>query len=161
MHNSFSLQENLSNSQGIRTLSRDLHCYLQLFAAPEIVLATNIGYIKVWGQPQFYQYADLGNPSNLRGFRNNRFRGESAFFQNIDLRMHLFEWNNNISPMHIGILGGYHYGWVWLTGEGLDVWHNSMTVGVFMEILGSAILQPYHSINDEQNQFSLKLGFNF
>jgi len=63
--------------------------------------------------------------------------------------------------MDIGVLGGYDYGRVTLDGNNNDLWHNSQTVGVWFELLGSMVLQPYYSFNDEQNTFSLQLGFNF
>ncbi len=135
--------------------------YMALINRPQLVLANSLGYKKVLGDPQFHQYADLGTTTHLRGFRNNRFRGESAFYHNIDLRMALIKWNNTILPMEIGILGGYDYGRVWREGESSDKWHNSQTVGLWFELLGIAILQPHYSFTDEGNAFSLRLGFNF
>ena len=125
------------------------------------MLANNVGYQKSSGDLQFHQYADLGNLTNLRGFRNNRFRGEQAFFHNVDLRMHLFKWRNNILPMDVGIVGGYDSGRVWLDSENSDQWHNSTTIGLWMDVLGAAILQPYYSFNDDGDSFSLRLGFSF
>lgn len=145
----------------VSQFSTDLQFYIQLSTNPKLVLANNVGYQKSSGDLQFHQYADLGNLTNLRGFRNNRFRGEQAFFHNVDLRMHLFKWRNNILPMDVGIVGGYDSGRVWLDSENSDQWHNSTTIGLWMDVLGAAILQPYYSFNDDGDSFSLRLGFSF
>ncbi len=151
----------LSKDEEVVNFDANMQFYLTLVYTPKIVLANNIGYQKIFGEPQFYQYPDLGNTTNLRGFRNNRFRGKSAFYQNIDLRMHLFKWNNNWLPMDVGIIGGYDYGRVWLSEENSEQWHNSQTIGVWMNILGMAVLQPHYSFTGEGNAFSLRIGFNF
>ena len=39
---------------------------------------------------EFYQGATLGGDYDLRGFRNQRFLGDAAYFQSSDLR-----WRNN------------------------------------------------------------------
>lgn len=158
---SYSYLNELSREEIVSDFKTDFNFYLQLFSSPEIILANSIGYHKTWGDRQFYQFADLGNSTHLRGYRKNRFRGEAAFFHNIDLRFHLFEWDNNVLPMHVGILGGYDYGKVYLSGQESDQWHKSQTIGVFMEILGAAVIQPYLSFNEEESRFSLKMGFNF
>jgi len=151
----------LSHDDNVLDFRTDLSLYVRLLAKPKLVLANGIGYHKVFGDPQFYQTADLGNTTNLRGFRENRFRGDSAFFHNIDLRLFLFKWDNTFIPMDIGVLGGFDYGRVWIDNEISDTWHNSKTVGIWMELLGLAVLQPHYSFNNEQNTFTLKLGFNF
>ncbi|MEM6321803.1 MAG: hypothetical protein AAF960_29350, partial [Bacteroidota bacterium] len=151
----------LDIDEDVLSLDANAQLYFTLSYAPKLVLANNIGYQKVYGDPQFYQFPDLGQTTNLRGFRNNRFRGESAFYHNIDLRLFLFKIDNNFLPMDVGIVGGYDYGRVWLEGENSDTWHKSQTIGLWMNILGMAIVQPHLSFSDEGNLFSLRLGFNF
>ena len=83
------------------------------------------------------------------------------FFFNNDIRMHLFKWNNVVLPMDVGIVGGYDLGRVWLDGETSDQWHSSQTVGLWMNVLGMAIIHPYYSFTDDGNFFSLRIGFSF
>ncbi|MEM8906741.1 MAG: hypothetical protein AAGD05_02745, partial [Bacteroidota bacterium] len=152
---------NLDRSESVTNVDVNMQFYLTVLYTPQLVLANNLGYQKVFGDPQFYQYADLGNNTNLRGFRNNRFRGESAFYQNVDLRLHLFKWNNNFLPMDVGVLGGFDYGRVWLDDEISDKWHDSQTVGIWMNVLGIVVLQPYYSFTDDGNTFTFRMGFSF
>ena len=135
--------------------------YVTLSNYPNIVLANSTGYEFVEGDAQFYQYPSLGNKTNLRGFRNNRFRGESVFYNNSDLRLKVVDWNNTYLPMDIGLLGGYDVGRVWMDGEDSNKWHNSQTVGLYMDILEMIVLQPYYSFTDEDDYISFRMSFNF
>lgn len=152
-----------SKSENIGLLDLSTTFYLQLFTIPKLVLGNRIGYNKAWGDLQFFQYPALGNQTNLRGFRNERFRGNSVFYHNLDARLHIIDWNNNWLPMEIGITGGYDYGRVWLDDEASDAWHSSQSVGMYMNILGIILVHPYYSFveNDEGDVFSLRLGFSF
>lgn len=158
-----SLTHMIESSKDERVTELDLSTqfYLRLANIPKVVFATQVGFAKSYGDLQFYQYADLGNSQGLRGFRNERFRGEQAFYHNLDLRIKLLKWDNSIVPMDIGILGGYDYGRVKYVDDNNDEWHTSQTLGLWFEVLGAMVIQPYYSLNDEQNTFSLKLGFNF
>ena len=151
----------LSLDEEITTVDINGQFYLRLLSKPHLVLANQVGYEHVSGDLQFYHYADLGNNRGLRGFRNERFRGNSAFYHNIDLRMKLFYWRNNVLPMDVGLLGGYDYGRVTLDNVTSDQTHRSQTIGLWFDILGSFVLQTYYSFNDDQNMFSLRAGFNF
>lgn len=135
--------------------------YFKIFNNPKLVFANQFGYHKTFGDRQFYHYQAIGNQRGLRGFRNERFRGHAAYYHNMDLRLKLFSWNNTILPMDVGMIGGYDYGRVRLAGIEGGKWHSSQTIGLWFEILGAVVVQPYYSFNDEQNTFSVSTGFNF
>ncbi len=160
---SFNHLEEFTKDENVTELDLGASGYVRIVARPKIVFAQGIGYKKRWGDLQFHQYADLGNTTNLRGFRNNRFRGESVFYHNMDLRVHLLDWDNNWMPMEVGLLGGYDYGRAWLAGEDSQKWHQSTTIGIWMNVLDLAIIQPHYTFvgEDEGNVFSLLMGFNF
>jgi len=149
-----------TKDENVTQLSLDAQVYFRLMNKPKTVLAAQIGYDKAYGDLQFYQNPDLGNNRGLRGFRNERFRGNSSFFYNLDIRMKLIKWDNAFIPMDVGILGGYDYGRVSRINDS-ETGHNSRTVGIWFELLGAMVVQPYYSLNDEQNTFSLQVGFNF
>ncbi len=151
----------IAKDEVVRSLDFTTSAYFKLLNKPKLVLASQAGYHKTYGDRQFYHYPGIGNLRGLRGFRNERFRGESALYHNIDLRLAMFSWNNQYLPMDIGLLGGFDYGRVNVPNEVFDQWHNSRTVGLWFEILGAIVVQPYYSFNEEQNTFSLLTGFNF
>ncbi len=156
-------QKELDSSDKIWEFRTDMTTYLMISRKPEMVLANRIGFARTDGDAQFYQLQNLGNLTNLRGFRNNRFLGNSAIYDNIDLRIRLTQWNNNVLPMDIGILGGFDIGRVWLDGEDSNSWHRSYTAGIWMDILGVFIVHPYFSITEdgERNTFNLRTSFSF
>ncbi len=151
----------LSSERSFFSFEGSVQTYLRIFNNPELVLANNVGFDLIEGEAEFYQLPNLGNNQNLRGYRNNRFRGNSAFFENVDLRLKLFESDNNLIPFDFGVLGGYDVGRVWYDGEDSDLWHQSYTAGVWFDLLGAAVLQPYYSWTDDENLISVRLGFNF
>jgi hypothetical protein len=152
----FSLEETVS------TFGTNMTFYMSLLNAPKVVLASKVGYEKVFGDIQFHQFVDLGNDTNLRGYRNNRFRGQSGFYQNLDLRMKLFTWKNSVLPMGVGVMGGYDYGRVWVDNEDSSEWHTSMTAGLWFNFLGAIVLNPYYTWpENETDSFTLQVGFSF
>ncbi len=150
-----------SKDEAVSELDISTTFYIQLLARPKLVLANSTGFMRSYGDRQFYHYPGLGNNRGLRGFRNERFRGVSAFYNNLDLRFSLFKWKNNFVPMEIGLVGGYDVGKVSLAEDRDDPWQSSHTIGVWFDLIGVVVLQPYYSFNDDQNTFSLRMGFNF
>lgn len=150
-----------SKDEDVTEFNLESQMYVQILVRPKLVVANMVGFMASRGDRQFYHYPSLGNNKGLRGYRNERFRGTSAFYNNLDLRLKLFKWDNNIIPMDIGILGGFDIGKVYFDDELGNPWLSSRTVGIWMDMLGVMILQPYYSFNNEQNTFSLQLGFSF
>lgn len=162
-HAEFNYLKELDRNESITEFDISATTYIRLFANPKLVLANAVGYSKRWGDLLFHQYADLGNTSHLRGYRNNRFRGQSAIFHNLDIRFQVLDWDNTWLPMEIGLVGGHDLGRVWLADEVSTKWHRSTTIGVWFNVLDLAVVQPYYSFvaDDEGDVFSLLLGFNF
>lgn len=154
-------RHDLSSSNQNSEWMNQLRIYLPLLSHPQLVLSNQVGYSKSFGDLQFYQYQDLGHTSYLRGFRNERFRGTSRFYHNIDLRLRLFKWSNRIIPMKVGVIGGFDYGRVWTDNESSNTIHNSQSVGLWFDLFGLSVLQTLYSFTDEGDQFSLNLGFSF
>ena len=161
LNTSYSYLNEIHKNENVTEFAIELGGYIRLANRPTLVLANSLGYKKVSGDLQFHQYADIGNTTSLRGYRNNRFRGESVFYHNLDLRLELFKWSNTILPVDIGILGGYDYGRVWFNHQGSSTWHHSQTVGLWVNVLDVVVLQPYYSFTKEDNTISFRLGFNF
>ena len=157
----FQTLHEVAKDEHVQSIDITTSGYFKLLNKPQLVLAHQLGFHRSYGDRQFYHYPAIGNLQGLRGYRNERFRGQSAFYHNIDLRLSLFSWNNNILPIDIGVLGGYDYGRVKVSTEITDRWHTSRTVGLWFEVLGAIVIQPYYTFNEEQNSFSLLTGFNF
>ncbi len=158
---SVAYRNDVTNGNDLWSFGTSVQTYLTVMNRPQVVIANSLGYQAIAGDGQFYQYPSLGNKSNLRGYRNNRFRGEKALYENLDVRLQLIDWDNRYLPMDVGLIGGFDMGRVWLDGEHSNAWHHSHTLGLWMDVLGQFILQPYYSYSKEGHYFSFNMAFNF
>ncbi len=124
------------NSRNFPYLEASLAVYQQLDREGVLVLASRVGGKQIFnGKFEFFQSATLGGigpGSNIRGFRRDRFAGQSSFYHNTDLRLQLLASPNRAVPFVFGIFGGFDYGRVWLEGDGSNLWHTSAGGGVFI-----------------------------
>jgi len=84
---------------------------------------------------EFYQGSTLGGDTDLRGFRNERFLGNSYFSQSSDLRLSLGKIRKTVAPLTYGILGGFDYGRIWLDGEDSKKWHHDYGGGLWLNAI--------------------------
>jgi hemolysin activation/secretion protein len=102
----------------------------------KLVLATYLkGKAILNNNYEFYQGASLGGDTDLRGFRNERFLGNSYFSQSSDLRLSIGRIRKTIAPFTYGILGGFDYGRVWLDGENSRKWHQDYGGGLWLNAI--------------------------
>lgn len=95
-------------------------------------LGIRTGYERTYGQTPFFYQSYLGQQSNLRGFRNNRYGGESAAFVNTDLRFHFGTILTKVLPLRYGVYGLFDAGRVWVAGEDSDAIHFSYGGGIYL-----------------------------
>ena len=146
----------------------------KLVANGQLVLATKLKAHIIMGDDfEFYQAASIGASDGLRGYRNQRFTGESSFYQNIDIRLNLRKVRTRLLPMNIGFFGGFDYGRVWVDNElvnGLfpppnnvnsDSWNTSFGGGFFANAADILTLQLSFFTSDDGGRFAFGLGFGF
>ena len=109
----------------------------------------------------FYQAAVIGGRYGLRGYPNQRFSGQTAYYQNTDLRMAILDFNAGILPATLGVYAGFDYGRVWLPEEHSEIWHTSYGGGVFMHSLQLLTLRASIFASEEGSRFVFGLGFDF
>lgn len=127
-----------------------------------VVLATRIGGEVIIGKNyEFYHGATIGGNHNLRGYRNERFNGNSTFYQSTDLRIAFTRFRTNFVPVMMGVTAGFDYGRVWAQEEPSSRWHNnyggSFWINGFDALTGNIGL--YHG--REGNRLVFTLGFHF
>jgi hypothetical protein len=127
-----------------------------------LVLATKWkGHFNIGNGYEFFQGASIGGVDGLRGFRNQRFNGKTAYYQNTDLRFSLRKVKTSIIPASLGMFAGYDYGRVWLPNDSFNRWHTSYGGGFFVN--GSDILSANLAIfnSEEGPRFTFGVGFAF
>lgn len=78
----------------------------------------------------FYHAPSLGGNSGLRGYRNERFTGKTAFYHSTDIKLRLKQYITAVAPVTIGIFGGFDYGRVWIKNDTSNTWHNAVGGGL-------------------------------
>jgi len=133
-------------------LSRDRKLVLKTLAQATV----NIG-----DSYQFYQSAQIGQNNGLRGYRTQRFSGESAFASSIDIRYSFNEFKTGVVPLQMGIFTGVDAGRVWQDGEDSNKWHNNLGGGFWVNS-SEAIGATFNLFTGEDGpRFSFQLGFSF
>jgi len=150
-----------SKDENLTQLHLESTFWIQLMVRPQLVLANKFAFTKALNAEQFYQYPSVGNNNGLRGYRKERFRGNSIFYNNLDIRLKLLKWKNSYLPMDIGILGGFDFSRINYDELLGSPWKSSRTVGLWFDLLGVFVIQPSYSFNKEQNTFNLNTGFAF
>lgn len=84
---------------------------------------------------EFYQAASLGARNGLRGFRFDRFTGESSLAGSADLRYSFNRFATGLIPIQLGIFGGSDLGRVWNDFEDSERWHNNFGGGFWVNMV--------------------------
>ncbi len=110
---------------------------------------------------EFYQAATLGGDADIRGFRENRFSGRTAYFQGTDLRYAIGQIKNPFAPVNYGAFVGFDYGRVWLPNDVSDKWHQSTGFGMWLNSSNviSSTLSYFHSSDGGRIAFGMKFNF--
>ena len=127
-----------------------------------LVLATKLGGQLNFGDDfEFYQAARLGAKNGLRGYRFDRFIGNSSFYQSSDIRLNLKKVKTGLVPLTIGIYGGFDYGKVWADNLPTGDWNTSTGGGIFFDAaeLLTARISAFNS--DDGMRIAFGVGFGF
>ena len=142
-------------------LRSDLRFYLSFRKDPRVVFAFRFGGAANIGDFEFYHANFLGNKTNLRGFRNNRFAGDQSFYQNTEIRIKLLNIKSYVFNGQTGFLVFNDIGRVWVAGEDSKRWHDGYGAGVWLSPFDFAALTFTYSRSYEESMFSFKFRFLF
>ncbi|WP_407556620.1 phosphoesterase [Winogradskyella sp. 4-2091] len=155
-------RNNVETSKGFGYVISEFGLDYKLVPNGQLVLATKLrGHFNIGDNYEFYQGATIGANNGLRGYRNQRFNGKSAFVQSTDLRLNLTKVRTVITPMKLGLYGGFDYGKVWISNGNSDHWNTSIGGGVFAIAADLLTLNLSAFNSDEGVRFAFKLGFDF
>ncbi|MDW3197337.1 MAG: BamA/TamA family outer membrane protein [Cytophagales bacterium] len=163
------LDAKLEHLWGLNNVSEDLTRVTGSFSfftpikyPARLVIANRVGVDHIFGNDfEFFNASQLGGWTNLRGFRRNRFYGQSAFYHNLDLRLKLFSFTTYIFPGQFGILAFQDVGRVWIEGENSDTWHVGRGIGAYIAPLDVTAISFNWTFTDEEDLFSVRFGWFF
>ena len=128
------------------------------------VIATKIGGEAIIGDNyEFYHGATLGggNQNSLRGYRNDRFNGKYAFYQNLDLRSGITQFRTNFVPLRIGASLGFDYGRVWVDNDNSNQWHTNYGGSIFINGFKAFTGNIGYYVGDEGGRLNFTFNFDF
>jgi hypothetical protein len=126
-----------------------------------LVIANRLGGGTTVGEPTFFQRMQLGGVNSLRGFNSKRFTGNSMVYNNLDLRLKLFNFTSYLVPGTVGMLGFTDVGRVWEKGEHSERWHQGYGGGLYVMPGEVMLLQASVGASKETSMLYLSIGFNF
>ncbi len=130
--NNFSFFNSKNDSEFGGRISAEALFYYSAGIKIPTTLGIRTGYVRSYGETPFFYKSYLGQRDNLRGFRNNRFGGESAAFVNSDLRFHFGTILTRVLPLRYGVYGLFDAGRVWVADEDSDSIHFAYGGGVYL-----------------------------
>ena len=128
----------------------------------KIMLATKFkANIIIGNYFKFYNAASIGGEDGLRGYNNNRFTGNTSYYQNTDVRFNVTKVKTKIIPFRLGVFGGFDYGRVWQRGEDSYDWKTSYGGGLWIDAakLLNLNLSAFGSKDGVYFRFGLGFGF--
>jgi hypothetical protein len=140
--------------------------YLKYFGTKKIfipiTMVLKLGGSKNYGeQIPFYKYTYLGQFSNLRGYKRNRFTGDASAYLNSELRFHLGKVNSSFIPFEVGLIGFYDVGKVWYEGSSEGGWHAGYGAGFYIAPLSRDYLFTVMFESSAEEKLLFRFGFGF
>ncbi|MBM1104581.1 hypothetical protein JQC67_00385 [Aurantibacter crassamenti] len=134
----------------------------KLISSGNLVVATNAEYKSIigGGDTFFYHAPSLGGNNGLRGFRDERFTGRSYLYHSTDLKLKLKRYITAVSPVTIGMYGGFDYGRVWEPTNDSNVWHTSQGLGFWVSSLKALTLNLGYFNSKEGNIVQFGFGLS-
>jgi hypothetical protein len=125
------------------------------------VIANRTGAGIFRGKGEFFQQMNLGGPFSLQGYHTSRFIGNAIVFNDLELRLKLFDMHSYLLPATVGLIAFNDAGRVWLPGEKSNTWHDSYGGGLFIIPYKSFILSAVLGTSPDGSLLYLSSGFRF
>ena len=128
----------------------------------KITVDATISYKHVFGSDTpFNQSANLGGNTGLRGYRNQRFTGQSLFYASTNLKWHIKDLKSDVLPLQFGILGGFDAGRVWQKNETSTQLHTDFGAGFWLQTAELIKAELLAFKGDEGLRFSINITIGF
>lgn len=152
-----------NNSHPITKITSDFKVYASLTDPAKVVAVLGVGAGHIFTDKyEYFQAFSLGSNNFLRGFRKNRFSGQTLLYQTTELRIKLFESASYLLPGAVGLIGFNEVGRVWVKNETSHFWHDDFGGGIYYSPYNFTIISATlaHSKEDDLFNFSISTKFN-
>jgi hypothetical protein len=160
--NGINFSVNGSYTQNINTRSQSFWKYgsnLQLYVplVNKFSLAISGGIETVDGNPEFYQYPEIGGGQDLRGFQKQRFYGKTAFYNSNELRF-ISNVKSYLYNGKAGLLAFIDDGRVWNPGEKSSILHTGYGAGILVAPFNFIFAEATYGFSNEDQLIQLRLN---
>ena len=153
-----SYTKELENNQDFWKYGSELKLFIPLFY--KFSISTSAGIETVLGDPEFYQYPNIGGGMNLRGFRRQRFYGKTAFYNSNELRF-ISNVRTYLYSGKAGVLAFLDQGRVWMPGENSNVMHVGYGGGLFVAPFNMVAADITYGLSKEDHIIQFRFFLNF
>jgi hypothetical protein len=150
-----------NNSNSVTQLNSDMSIYMSFSKQARLVLAARFGAGHNFGKFEFFQAQYLGGTENLRGYRKNRFAGQSIVYNNVEMRLKLADFRTYLFPGSIGLLAFHDVGRVWATSDTSTQWHTGYGAGIWLSPLKRIVITASYMKSKEEGLPLITLGWQF
>ena len=152
----FPLQD---KSYAVNKLEGDMTIYASLKDPSRIVTILKLGGGHIFNDKfDYFQGIGIGADNNLRGFRKNRFVGQSAAFGSLEFRVKLLEGKSYILPGQIGLIAFGDAAKVWFNGANSHKIHTAYGGGLYFVPFNMVIISAAVGLSKEEQLFNLSVG---
>ena len=112
------------------------------------------------GDPEFYQFPNIGQSYNLRGYRRERFSGRTTFNNSLEFRF-VDKVRSYIFNGKAGLMAFVDNGRVWMPGEKSNRFHTTYGGGVLLAPFNLVSAAITYGISDEAKLLQIRVGILF
>ena len=150
------------SSHAFSTLTSDMTVYSSFSDPAGLISILRIGGGHIFNNRyEYFQALTLGQNNFLRGFRKNRFAGQSLAYGSLTLLIKLFDTKSYILPGSVGLITFDDVGRVWASNLSSSKWHNAYGGGLYYSPFNLLILSGSVGFSREETLFNLSIGSKF
>lgn len=158
-HNELVLYRGLGSASDLSRLTSDMQIYASLSDIDRLVGVIRLGGGHIFSKEfEYFQALGLGQNTYLRGFRKNRFIGNSMAYASAELRWKLGDVKSYVLPGQFGLVGFNDIGRVWLRGENSNKWHNTPGAGLYYIPYNIVIISGTTAFSSDGPLFNITVG---
>jgi hypothetical protein len=149
-------------SRPFTKLTSDMAVHAALSDPAKVVAVLRLGGGHIFSKHyEYFQALNIGENNFLRGFRKDRFSGNSLAYGSFELRVKLFDVKSYVMPGSFGIIGFDDVGRVWMENENSKKWHNAYGTGLYFTPYEYVLVSATVAFSKEENLFNFSIGTKF
>jgi len=126
-----------------------------------LIIANRTGGGTYFGTADYFQQVKLGGPQTLRGYHTWRFTGRSTLYNNLEVRLKVFDFTSYLLPGSIGLIGFNDIGRVWSANDTSKAWHDGYGGGIYIIPAELVLIQAAMGFSREGSLPYISIGFTF